>query len=210
MPVHIAALIAYCSFECPVVDTRMPIDIEIRTRIVTIKSSFISRMCFHTQIYMNFAREMKNNVRKPYQITTIETHCFKLHISKGNGPNHTLQLLIPHTIIPYKAPYEMIKTSLSGFQIAKKSATWSYRLILPPGLITRPYHLILQSGFSLFLSSGLTIWPYLLDLTTTWSFHLFLPPILITWSYHLFFPPGTTWSYHLVLPLGPITWSYIR
>ena len=107
MPVHSAALVAYSSFECPVVDTRMPIDIDIRTRIVTIKSSFISRMCFHTQIYMNFAREMKNNVRKPYQTTTIETNDFKLHISKGNGPNQTLQELIPHTIIPYKAPCEM-------------------------------------------------------------------------------------------------------
>ena len=58
---------------------------------------------------MNFARETKNNVRKAYQVTTIETHDFKLQISKGNGPNQTLQLLIPHTIIPYKAPYEMIK-----------------------------------------------------------------------------------------------------
>ena len=60
---------------------------------------------------MNFAREIKNNVRKPYQVTTIETHDFKLHISKGNGPNHTLQQLIPHTIIPYKAPCEMIKNN---------------------------------------------------------------------------------------------------
>ena len=111
MPVHIAALVAYSSFECPVMDTRMPNDIDIRTAIVTIKSSFISRMCFHTQIYMNFAREMKNNVRKAYQITTIETHAFKLHISKGNGPNQTLQQLIPHTIIPYKAPCEMIKNN---------------------------------------------------------------------------------------------------
>ena len=48
---------------------------------------------------------MKNNVRTEYQITTDETHTLKLHISKGNGPNQTLQQLIPHTIIPYKAPY---------------------------------------------------------------------------------------------------------
>ena len=51
---------------------------------------------------------MKNNVRTEYQITTDETHTFKLHIAKGNGPNHTLQQLIPHTIIPYKPPCEMI------------------------------------------------------------------------------------------------------
>ena len=52
---------------------------------------------------------MKNKVRTEYQITTDETHTFKLHITKGNGPNHTLQQLIPHTIIPYKPACEMIK-----------------------------------------------------------------------------------------------------
>ena len=109
MPVQIDSVELPFLLENPVVATQTLINIAILTKNVTIKSSFISRMCFHTQIYMNFAREMKNNVRKPYQITMIETHCFKLHISKGNGPNHTLQLLIPHTIIPYKAPCEMMK-----------------------------------------------------------------------------------------------------
>jgi hypothetical protein len=53
---------------------------------------------------MNFAREMKNNVRKEYQTTTLE-----IHICKGRGPKQTLQKLIPHTIIPYKAPCEVIE-----------------------------------------------------------------------------------------------------
>jgi hypothetical protein len=133
MPVHIAALVALSTFlfENPFVDTQTLNDIDIRTRIVTIKSSFISRMCFHTQIYMNFAREMKNNVRKEYQTTTLETHTCKLQISKGSGPNHTLQQLIPHTNIPYKAPCEIVKITLSRFLIAKKSEEkWGPRKML--------------------------------------------------------------------------------
>ena len=74
---------------------------------------------------------MKNNVRTEYQITTDETHTFKLHISKGNGPNHTLQQLIPHTNIPYKAPCEIVKITLSRFLIAKKSEEkWCPRKML--------------------------------------------------------------------------------
>ena len=123
MPVHIAALVALSTFlfENPFVDTQTLNNIDIRTRIVTIKSSFISRICFHMQMYMNFAREMKNNVRKEYQTTTEETHTCKLHISMGSGPNHTLQELIPHTNIPQKAPCEIIKTTSSRFLLAKKS-----------------------------------------------------------------------------------------
>ena len=56
-----------------------------------------------------FQTKVKQGKKSQYQTTMDETHTFKLHIAKGNGPNHTLQQLIPHTIIPYKPPCEMIK-----------------------------------------------------------------------------------------------------
>ena len=93
----------------PVVGTQTLMNTAILTRNATIKSSFISRICFHTQIYINLAREMKNQVKREYQMTTLETQARKWHTSRGSGPNHILKLVIPHTIIPYKAPLKMIK-----------------------------------------------------------------------------------------------------
>ena len=64
-------------------------------------------------------------------MTTFETQDRKWHTSRGSGPNHILKLVIPHTIIPYKAPLKMIKkkrikismedsfSELSRLQIAK-------------------------------------------------------------------------------------------
>ena len=52
---------------------------------------------------------MKNKVKREYQMTTLETQDRKWHTSRGSGPNHILKLVIPHTIIPYKAPLKMIK-----------------------------------------------------------------------------------------------------
>ena len=104
---HIASLAPPVLPANPVVDTQILMNTVVLTRIVTIKSSFISRMCFHTQIYINFAREMKNKVRMQYQIITCEAVCWSWQIFTGSGPNHILQLLIPPTIIPYKPPCEI-------------------------------------------------------------------------------------------------------
>ena len=106
MPVQIDSVELPFLLENPVVATQTLINTAILTRNVTIKSSFMSRMCFHTQIYINLAREMKNKVKIEYQSTTLAAHAWKWHISSGSGPNHILKLVIPHTIIPYKAPCE--------------------------------------------------------------------------------------------------------
>ena len=73
--VHIPSLVPLGFIQLVVDDTHTPINTAILTRIATIKSSFIPRMCFHTQMYMNFAKEMKNKVRRQYQITMCAAQC---------------------------------------------------------------------------------------------------------------------------------------
>ena len=101
-----------------VVGTQMLMNTAILTRNVTIKSSFISRICFHTQIYINLARETKNIVRRTYHDTNCLTHVSRWHTAEGSGPNHILILVITRTIIPYKAPCRIEKHfSFCGFKL---------------------------------------------------------------------------------------------
>ena len=115
----------------PVVGTQTLMNTAILTRNATIKSSFISRICFHTQIYINLAREMKNNENRTYHETNFLTHVWKWHTSKGSGPNHILILVIPHTTIPYKAPcWIKKKDSLLSRNLIQQFAKKSCKLQL--------------------------------------------------------------------------------
>ena len=90
-------------FEKPVVGTQIPMKIAMLTKILTIKSSFISLIRFHTQMNKNFINVTKKSIVRPYQIVTFDAHIWIKHNSKGKGPNHTLMLLIPHVTMPYMA-----------------------------------------------------------------------------------------------------------
>ena len=73
------------------------------TKIATIKSSFISRIRFHTHINMNFIKVTENSIKTLNQTMTLVANTWIKHILKGKGPNHILILLIPQITIPYPA-----------------------------------------------------------------------------------------------------------